>query len=215
MKGLLIKDLKLMANQRQFLLMLLVFTVLFMNTNVDFVIGYLTFVGSFFTLSTISYDEYDNGYAFLFTLPVDRKRYVKEKYLLFMGLSIFTGILSFVLVYGYRSMVQGNGRSQDLLFTVGSVLLAVCFMMALLLPLQLKFGSEKNRIALVMVVGGGTLIGYGIMKLLGYFSIDIEALFLQIAESPSLIPVVLAAVIGIVLFFSYKISVKIMEGKEF
>lgn len=88
-------------------------------------------------------------------------------------------------------------------------------MMALLLPLQLKFGSEKNRIALVMVVGGGTLIGYGIMKLLGYFSIDIEALFLQIAESPSLIPVVLAAVIGIVLFFSYKISVKIMEGKEF
>lgn len=215
MKGLLIKDLKLMANQRQVLLMLLVFTVLFMNTNVDFVIGYLTFVGSFFTLSTISYDEYDNGYAFLFTLPVDRKRYVKEKYLLFMGLSIFTGILSFVLVYGYRSMVQGNGRSQDLLFTVGSVLLAVCFMMALLLPLQLKFGSEKNRIALVMVVGGGTLIGYGIMKLLGYFSIDIEALFLQIAESPSLIPVVLAAVIGIVLFFSYKISVKIMEGKEF
>lgn len=215
MKGLLIKDLKLMANQRQFLLMLLVFTVLFMNTNVDFVIGYLTFVGSFFTLSTISYDEYDNGYAFLFTLPVDRKRYVKEKYLLFMGLSIFTGILSFVLVYGYRSMVQGNGRSQDLLFTVGSVLLAVCFMMALLLPLQLKFGSEKSRIALVMVVGGGTLIGYGIMKLLGYFSIDIEALFLQIAESPSLIPVVLAAVIGIVLFFSYKISVKIMEGKEF
>lgn len=215
MKGLLIKDLKLMANQKQFLLMLLVFTVLFISMNGEFVIGYLIFVGSFFALSTISYDEYDNGYAFLFTLPVDRKGYVKEKYLLFIGLSIFTGILSFGLMYGYRSVVQENREIQDLLFTVGAVFLAVCFMMSLMLPLQLKFGSEKSRIALVTVVGGGTLIAYGIVKLLAHFSIDIDQVLLRMAEKPNLLPIILAAVIGIVLFVSYKISVNIMEQKEF
>ena len=48
--------------------------------NPSFIIGYLTFIGSVFTLSTISYDEFDNGNAFLFSLPITRKLYALEKY---------------------------------------------------------------------------------------------------------------------------------------
>ena len=43
-------------------------------------VGYVTFIFTLFTVSTISYDEYDNGYPFLFTLPITRRQYVNEKY---------------------------------------------------------------------------------------------------------------------------------------
>ncbi len=43
------------------------------------IVGYCTMFGMLFTVNTISYDEFDHGYLFLFTLPVTRKDYVLEK----------------------------------------------------------------------------------------------------------------------------------------
>lgn len=82
MKGLLIKDIKLMLKQKNFFLMLIVIAVLmaYAVENASYIIGYLSVVGSLFTLSSISYDEFDNGNAFLFSLPITRKAYVVEKY---------------------------------------------------------------------------------------------------------------------------------------
>ena len=57
-----------------------------------FAIGFLTFVMSLFSVSSISYDEFDNGNAFLFSLPITRTTYVVEKYCfgLILGLSAWT-----------------------------------------------------------------------------------------------------------------------------
>ena len=62
MKGLLIKDFKLMKNQKQFFLMILFFCIFFLviNRNPAFMISYLMVMCSFFTLSTISYDDFDS-----------------------------------------------------------------------------------------------------------------------------------------------------------
>ena len=80
MKGLLIKDFKLMKNQKQFFLVILFFCIFFVviNGNPAFMISYLMVMCSFFTLSTISYDDFDHGMGYLFTLPVTRKIYVTE-----------------------------------------------------------------------------------------------------------------------------------------
>ena len=84
MKGLLIKDFKLMKMQKNFFLMMIaiVIAISFFQNEISFPLGFLPFVISLFSLSTISYDEFDNGNAFLFSLPISRKDYVKEKYLL-------------------------------------------------------------------------------------------------------------------------------------
>ena len=67
MRGLLVKDLRLMMGQKKFLLLLLFMTVVLnFNDNITFVVYYLTFVCSFFVISSIAYDENDNGYPFLF-----------------------------------------------------------------------------------------------------------------------------------------------------
>ena len=107
MKGLLIKDFRLLKNQKNFFILVFVMAVFLTITGGDesspatFVLPYVGFVCSFFVLSTISYDEYDNGNAFLFTLPFDRKIYALEKYIF----GIVTGgaglllILAFILIY--------------------------------------------------------------------------------------------------------------------
>ena len=81
MKGLLIKDLKLLKGQKNFFVVLIVIAIVLSvsMSSPSFVIGYMTFIGAVFTLSTISYDEFDNGNAFLFTLPFSRMDYVIEK----------------------------------------------------------------------------------------------------------------------------------------
>ena len=69
MKGLFIKDFKLMLLQKNFLLIILVIVIGMMafTDDVVFPLGFLSFVASLFTVSTISYDDFDNGNAFLFT----------------------------------------------------------------------------------------------------------------------------------------------------
>ena len=83
MKGLLIKDLRLMKNMGNSLAIILLVAVgmSFYSSDMSFIVIYLAIIGTSFTSSTISYDEFDNGNAFLFSLPVSRKDYVLEKYL--------------------------------------------------------------------------------------------------------------------------------------
>ena len=69
MKGLLVKDFKLMMLQRNFFLLILVIVIGMMafTDDVVFPLGFLSFVVSLFTLSTISYDDFDNGNAVSYT----------------------------------------------------------------------------------------------------------------------------------------------------
>ena len=90
MKGLFVKDIELMKQQKQFFILVVVMGVILNLTgsgSVSFATGYFTFVTAIFAITTISYDEFDNGLAFLMTLPVTRKQYVAEKYLLGAGLT--------------------------------------------------------------------------------------------------------------------------------
>ncbi len=59
-------------------------------------IGFATF--PLFTLSTISYDEFDNGNAFLFSLPITRAGYVVEKYCFALILALSAWTISTLLV---------------------------------------------------------------------------------------------------------------------
>ena len=65
MKGLLIKDLKLMKNNGKNLLLvfLIIGTMMgIMTKELYAAVGCVTFIFTLFMVSTISYDEYDNGY---------------------------------------------------------------------------------------------------------------------------------------------------------
>ena len=99
MKGLFVKDLKLMMLQKNFLLLILAIVIgmMIFTDDVIFPLGFLSFIVSLFTVSTISYDDFDNGNAFLFTLPITRNHYVSEKYFLGLLLGCMAWVLATVL----------------------------------------------------------------------------------------------------------------------
>ena len=89
MRGLLEKDIRLLLHSKQTFLCVIAITIILGVTQKNtFVLGYSTFLMAALLVSTLSYDEMDHGLAFLFTLPIDRKIYVREKYLLCIGGSI-------------------------------------------------------------------------------------------------------------------------------
>lgn len=99
MKGLLIKDFKLLKGQKNFFMAITAISIIMIivSPGTSFPIGFLGFVGALFSLSSISYDEFDNGNAFLFSLPITRKDYVLEKYIFGLILGIMSLLLGTVI----------------------------------------------------------------------------------------------------------------------
>ena len=221
MKGLLIKDLKLMKNQKNFFLVILV-VIAFLAAGSDdlsFPMGFTAFIGTLFTLSSISYDEFDNGNAFLFSLPITRKQYVLEKY----GFGLLLGIgslLTAVCLLSAVRLVKGElssvGRLSEIGFTVLAVLALNWGFLALMLPLQLKFGSEKGRVAILGVFGVAAVLGMLASKAAAFFRINMAAVW----DGLSALGVGMAGILLLVLsfgilVFSMAVSMAIIKKKEF
>ncbi len=82
MNGLMEKDLRILLQRKQVFLIFIVLAVfLCMTQGSVFVVGYLPLISVMLAVGTISYDEFDNGYPFLMTLPITRKTDAAEKYL--------------------------------------------------------------------------------------------------------------------------------------
>ena len=198
MKGLYIKDFKLMMNQKMFFIVIAAMAIFFAvtQTNIFFVISYATFIAAMFVISSISYDEFNNGNAFLFTLPVTRTGYVKEKYLfaatLATGAWLAATILSIVVVF-----IQGTEVIiLEWFLTAAMILLVALMMVLIIIPVQLKFGQSKGNVAM--------------------FGIDVFAMIdaLSTIGLSGLLMILLLMVAGAGII-SYLISCKIMTEKEF
>lgn len=218
MKGLLIKDVKLLKNQKQFFLVICIIGTLFlvMSNDPSFVITYMTLMFSIFTLSTISYDEHDNGAAYLFTLPISRQSYTMEKYVF--------GLITTMLAWGvftaaalgatYYRQIEIDLR-QWLVIAVTYLAVAL-LLLAITIPIQFKFGAERSRIALIAVVGCAVLVAYAAAKIFEAFHIDLSAVIDRVAEmTPGVFLAFLCAAAVAVIGISYSISLRIVKKKQF
>lgn len=217
MKGLLIKDFKLMLMQKNFFIIIIVVTCLISISSQDptFMIGFITLILSLFTVSTISYDEFDNGYPFLLTLPFSRKTYVLEKYV--YGLILGTGawIVS-VMICSLMLIVQGKPVTSDMLIGAFVILPMFLVIESLMIPVHLRFGGEKGRYALIACVGVLVVIGFVVMKIVEIFHIDVLPLILAIdALGPVMFMMILLMIGFLIMLVSLKVSLSIMNKKEF
>lgn len=154
MKGLLMKDFKLLAGQKQYFIsiFLVAALLLFSGQHISFVLTYMTMLCVFFTISTVSYDEHNNGYAFLFTLPVSRRGYVVEKYLFGLLAGCIGWAASMCMALGFILMRNPDVESGEWIAGALSALLTAGFVLSFALPMQLKFGAEKSRIISLIFV---------------------------------------------------------------
>ncbi len=218
MKGLFMKDLGLVKGQKQFFGIILIMMMIFMTayTNFAFIMAYITIMIGVLTLNTISYDEFENGMGYLFTLPVSRKEYVAEKYLF----SIVTTLPGLAAVSVFSFVFS---RIREIEFSVGEWALSVVIsfllvtvVLAVIIPLQLKFGADKSRVALMIVWGIGIMAVYLGIKVCEAFGINWEGAIEWIYwMKPAVSLAGITVICGILMAISYLISVQFIEKREF
>ena len=219
MKGLLIKDYKLLMLQKKtFLLMLLIAICMnfAMQDNPGVIIGYLTFFAALMANTTLSYDEYGNGITFLLTLPVTRKTYVRSKYVGNLLLLLFFWLPSTLLealIYALQGRILFR---METMVSVLAILPVSLIFVDFMIPLVLRFGQEKGK--LVWAAVGGLI--FAVIAVLNALSEagkleTVKQVFGKLVQHGILLTVCIIVLSLLGLAVSYGFSVKVMEKKIF
>lgn len=217
MKALFIQDFRYMLTQKSFLVLIALVGIvlaLTQNDNYIFVIGYLGFMGMITGMMSVTMDDQSNGLTFLFSLPIDRRVYVREKYIFIVLMGVSFSIFATVLCLLFRMFAEYKAPLDEILATsLGTLfvmLLFVCFM----LPLQLKFGAERARLASFIAIG----LFFAAVIVAGLVVNFADALpFIQAFLSMSSVALtgIGAAFLIVCLRISYSASLRVILRREF
>lgn len=221
MKGLLIKDFKILMNQKRFMLMFIfVAIILSFSMDTSFMVSYISMIGTILTLSTISFDYQDEGYSFLMTLPIKRGDYAVGKYVFtVLGLTSFWAI-SMVLQFASFFIRRVEFDLTETLLADICLLPLFIFVAAVLIPIEIKFSPEKVRVVMFLFFGIVLVVAMGGKALLGRLEDTTGSDILSKVDALNAVnPVMLIlgvlAISIIMLSISMIISVRIMEKREF
>lgn len=212
MKGLMVKDLRLLLQRKSFFALLIIAAAALGMTDsgTSFLIMYFTIVMSVFVSSTVTYDEYDNCYPFLFTLPVTRKIYAQEKYLFGIVLGLAADIIATCIAVAV-TLARGEQITADIFESTVMAVPVFLLVNAVSLPFTLKYGVEKSRTG--MMAAGGIVLaaGFFAFKDDGAVLDRIEAV---ISENAVTVSVIVYAAVIVIEIISYFAGIRIMEKKE-
>lgn len=217
-KGLIIKDFQLMKSQMKFffLLMIVCGILTASSLNMVYFVGYIAILCSYLVVGTFGYDAFENGYAYLFTLPISRKDYVLEKFVFGVLLTTIPFLVTSAVSW-VAFVVRGSEmRFGEYCLSVAISLPLAFLMLALEIPLQIKFGQEKSRIVSILLIGGMSTAMALVSSLNEIAGVDMAEVLGGIAGLGIGGSILMVAVgVVVLLLFSYKISCWLMEKKEF
>lgn len=218
MKGLLIKDFKLLKGQKNFFMTITAISIIMIivSPGTSFPIGFLGFCGGIIHhWVQLAMMNLINGNAFLFSLPITRKDYVLEKYIF----GLISGIMFLLLGTVISLVVIGitkTGSFNEIFLTAGSLFPTILLILSIMLPFILKFGGEKGRIAIIGVMGFIFVIGLLLIKTTEYLGIDLYVLINKLPKFEPLVYIILFLLLSVVILgISYLISLTILKKKEF
>lgn len=166
MAGLLEKDIRLIMQRKQMLLLFVVIAVVLgFSQDGTFILGYLSFCAAIVMVNTISYDELDHGYEFLMTLPITAKIYVKEKYLfILIFLPIILLMLSILIPFHLK---YGMEKSRIILALLAGIIAATIYFIKNLIDgnprILTAINSVNDEVVTIILFALGifaTLISY-------------------------------------------------------
>ena len=221
-KGLLKKDLCNLASYKTSLIIIVLFCgIAIVGTEaINWGSIIICAIIGMISLSTFNYDEVSKSNKYILALPTNRKEIVREKYILAIGATILGGILGFILTTIVANVMNYlrpeniiNIDYESLIITTIGGMWGISLIQAIQIPSIYKWGAEKGRIQMfvllfiLIVVGAGA--GFLIMK--SNLSIDMDMLSNFINQFGLIVLVVLMV---IMYFISYKISYRIYKNKE-
>ncbi len=181
-----------------------------------FIVGWVAYIAMMVSVGTINYDELDNCNAFLFTLPFSRSTYVVEKYVFVLVSTIGSWLIALCAVMGFQLF---SNQTTDIftLLSYTTTLLPVAFLMiSLILPIQLKFGIEKSRVAMMIVFGAIFAVSYfGVDTFKNKAAVNELITNIMTFTSTNIIQGVAMLAGLILLYVSFVVSKNIVKQKEF
>ena len=216
MKGLLVKDVRLLLRQKMTLVVIVALGI-FMSLNggnPSFSLGYMMVVSAMLVINTISYDYFENGMSFLLTMPIRRFEYVVEKYVLALLVELFMAVVAVVIQVG-GLLVTGTADWKIFLGTAIGCMVTATLILAMYIPVNLKFGPEKSRIALLILIGAIAAISYVVYKVEPLQRMLIHFGEMLIGLTAAQLVCLAVGVWLLVMCISVLVSIRIMEKKEF
>lgn len=180
MTGLVKKDLYLSLSMfKSYVVVAAVFAALnaFGIYDISFFVTYVSVMCIMIPVNLFAYDEQARWDKYAAALPSGRAGVVKARYLLTIlvcaGSLVFSLLLQ--LIVALVSGAQGQERV-DLLLSGLLPAAYGCFMNAILLPLLFRFGSQKARLYLILVLGVGVGVIFGGLTGLKEMGLSLSAL---------------------------------------
>lgn len=170
------------------------------NAKDEFFVIFPLVMSAILTMALISYDERFRWDSYCAAMPISRRLYVSEKYVIDL---IMAAIIFIPCVIGLATRHSLN--SGEFCTVLLIMLIAALLMPAIMLPIVFKLGVEKARLTYYIVIGASIGISY----------IASEALSYSVTLSIRFVSVLIAAVIFAILFwYSWKLSVRFYEQRE-
>lgn len=214
-KGLLTKDLLLLKSyKKNFVLSIIIYSllILFNAKSTDMIyIGssMIMFLFSTYAMATFNYDEKSKSDRYILTLPITKKEVILSKYILAIFSLIIGSIIGIILSIGLSYISIRKLPNLDYLFSaVLGTLVALSFMQSIQIPCIYKYGAEKGRLQIYIIMMFIVLLlgaGYMFLPQMDLSFIDKIDVF---------VPIILIIIILINYLVSYKVATKIYSKKE-
>ena len=147
------------------------------------------------------------------TLPVTRKQYVAEKYLLGAGLTAAAWGITTITGVICKGVAELQGDLSETIIDSLIYIPLALLMLAVSLPLVIHFGAEKGRYIAMVMWAIIIAVVYALIKTMGLSADSVGAWLNGLNRGMVLAGVVLFTVI--VYMGSFWIGVRLMEKKEF
>jgi len=202
MKGLLIKDILNFKKQWLVMLFLLIFYSVFavLNDSPEMVGFMMVLLSLILPMTAFAYDEQSKWDRYALSMPVSRTEIVLSRYLFLLLLVVLLSLFAFFLNF-CMGVAPGEAFSSTALFSALSLLMgAVSF------PVLFRFGPEKTRLLMVLVILIPT-VGLMLLERAGLLPEELPAF-------GDLLPFFLPAAL-LLFVLSFFLSVQIYKRKEF
>ena len=198
MKGLFAKDFSIL-NLRHIPLILALLTITGFFSILPWFSLVLAAIVTGWTTSTITTDQLDNGWPALFVLPVSRKQYVREKYILAL-----LGANGFGRLAGLGSCLLWHLDAAQNQIVFAEVFALSALLTSVLIPVLFRWSSSGADKA-VFVLGLACVFG---LKLVQPVNPVVPFVF-----SPGIVALLILASLGLIAG-SYALSIHILQTKD-
>lgn len=210
MKSLILKDL---ISFRSYLKTLLIFIaffaiVTFSMDNVSFMSGMIILWLSMLPVTSLSYDQHSKWDLYSQALPVSRRQIIMAKYVLGLLIISVASVIAIILNVIVSLMKSVEIEWIQLIAANIAIGLVALVFLSILFPLVYKYGVEKSRMFMLIIIAIPSVLFMAIPNL------NTKLQFLD-AVTPELVFAVAAMIVLFIMVASYKVSLKIYTAKDF